>query len=89
MATMPMQAQPMPAGDEMAEPAGAGGIELCIKIAGDGSISVYKETGEDESAEQGAQQVGGIGEALQWALKEFKAMSQGDEQSQLQAGFGE
>ena len=66
------------------------GTELCIKIADDGQITVYKEMGENETAEQSAQPVSDIGQALAWCLKEYKALNtQGkDATSQLQAGFG-
>ena len=64
------------------------GVELCIKVAGDGSISVYKETGEDEAAEQSAEQVSDIGQALAWALKQYKALDSQGSQSQFDAGFG-
>ena len=88
MATSPMMPPAM--GQDGAEPdeADDGGTELCIKVGQDGTISVYKESREGESAEQGAQQVGDIGQALSWCLREYKALSGGDAESQLQAGFG-
>ena len=64
-----------------------GSTELCIKIDQDGTISVYKETGEDETAEQSAQQVQDIGQALAWCLREYKAMGQAGAESQLKAGY--
>lgn len=89
MATLPMMQAPM--GQENAGEGAEddGSTELCIKIAQDGTISVYKEVGEDESAEQTAEQVGDIGQALSWCLKQYKAMSgDSDAMGQLQAGFG-
>ena len=95
MATNPMMRPMMgqeaesPAEDAMPGEEADGGTELVIKIDASGQISVYKEAGEDESAEQTAQQVSDIGQALAWCLKEFKALDQGgDAQSQFQAGFG-
>jgi hypothetical protein len=96
MATNPMMQSPMgqeqegPAEEAMPGEEADGGTELVIKVGADGSISVYKEAGEDESAEQTAQQVSDIGQALAWCLKEFKALNAGggDAQSQFQAGFG-
>ena len=97
MATTPMMQSPMgqeqqgPAAQAMPGEEADGSTELVIKITPDGQISVYKEAGEDESAEQTAQQVSDIGQALAWCLKEFKALNAGggDAQSQFQAGFGE
>lgn len=81
MATSPMM--PMMQGaenpTEAAEPGeemNDGSTELCIKVAPDGQISVYKEGGEAEGAEQAAQPVADIGQALAWCLKEFKAIDQ-------------
>lgn len=91
MATPPMMQQ-APMGQDGAQAADAddGSTELCIKIAQDGTISVYKEAGEDETAEDSAEQVGDIGQALSWCLKQYKALSNGggDAVSQLQSGFG-
>ena len=59
MATNPMMQQPPMADPETQADAAApgedqddGSTELCIKIAQDGTISVYKESGEDEAAQQ-------------------------------------
>lgn len=98
MATNPMMQSPMgqeqegPAEDAMpGEEADGGVVELVIRLSPGGGISVYKEVGEDESAEQSAQDVN-RGQALSWALKEMQAFeagsSGGDAQSQFQAGFG-
>ena len=82
MATNPMMQSPMgqeqegPAEEAMPGEEADGSTELVIKITPDGQISVYKEAGEDESAEQAAQQVSEIGQALAWCLKEFKAIDQ-------------
>ena len=89
MATSPMMQPAM--SQDGSEPAEAddGSTELCIKIAQDGSISVYKEVGEDETAEDSAEQVGDIGQALSWCLKQYKSLNgDGDAVGQLQAGFG-
>ena len=95
MATNPMMQQPPMADpedqNEAPEPGAEqddGSTELCIKIAQDGTISVYKESGEDETAEQSAQQVSDIGQALAWALKEYKSMDSRGATSQFDAGFG-
>lgn len=89
MATSQMMPSPMGQGAESPADDAAGGVELVIKISEDGQISVYKEAGEDESAEQTAEQVGDIGQALSWCLRQYKAMSgDSDAVGQLQAGFG-
>lgn len=89
MATSPMMQAPMGQDEDSEGGAADGGTELCIKIAQDGSISVYKEVGEDETAEDSAEQVGDIGQALSWCLKQYKSLNgDGDAVGQLQAGFG-
>ncbi len=65
-----------------------GATELCIKIDQDGTISVYKETGADETAEESAQPVADIGAALAWVLKTYKGLGNQGAASQFQAGFG-
>ncbi len=90
---MPPQNMPMQDAETPAEAAAPGeeadtGVELCIKIADDGSISVYKETGEDETAEQSAQPVADIGQALAWCLREYKGLDRQGAESQFDAGFG-
>lgn len=89
MATSNMMQRPMGRDAESPIEDAAGGVEFVIKIGEDGHISVYKEAGEDEAAEQTAEQVADIGQALSWCLREYKAMSGGkDAVSDLQAGFG-
>lgn len=80
-----MEASPM-GGQEMAEPAETAGTELCIKIAADGSMTVYKDTG-DGQGEQTAQPAPGIGEALKMVLALYKGLTAGQGASQQQAGF--
>jgi hypothetical protein len=90
MATRPMIP---PADPETAADAAApgedqdGGTEIVLKVAEDGSLSVYQEVGEDESAEQSATPAANIGEALKEILRLYKGLSAGDGQDQLQAGF--
>lgn len=71
----------------------AGSVELCIQIAPDGGMTVYKEMPSQDGAQQESerQEVGDIGQALAAILKLYRAMDQGgkDATSQLQAGFGE
>ena len=67
-----------------------GSVELCIQIAADGSMSVYKETpGQDGAQAEGErQQVSDIGQALAAVLKLYKAMNQGnDAESQFRQGY--
>ena len=45
-----------------------GSTEVCIKIAPDGSLSVYAEGGENEGGEQTAQPAADVGAALKIAL---------------------
>lgn len=84
MATMPMQTADT---DQSVETSGSvddGSEEFVIKRAADGSLSVYVEKGEDESAEQTAQPVGSPGEALQAALQWLKSGPSGGESSEAQ-----
>ena len=100
MATSPMQ--PGFADSEMGEEPDseggnpdsnpAGSVELCIQIAPDGGMTVYKEMPDQDGAQQESerQEVGDIGQALAAVLKLYKAMTAGkDAESQFQAGFGE
>lgn len=81
MATMmkPMMTQDPDAAAEGAEQMGAadeGEVkEFVIRMAADGSLSVYQEVNEDESAEQNAQPVRDIGQACQEVLKWYQASS--------------
>ena len=96
MATSPLQAgfadSEMPDDGMTADDNPQGSVELCIQIAPDGGMTVYKETpneaGEQQESER--QQVADIGQALAAVLKFYKAMGAGnqDATSQLQAGFG-
>ena len=69
-----------------------GSVELCIQIAPDGGMTVYKEMPGQDGAQQESerQQVADIGQALAAILKLYKAMGTAnqDATSQLQAGFG-
>lgn len=64
------------------------GTELCIKIAEDGSLSVYKEVGEDDSGEQNAQPAADIGAALKMILDMYKGLSQSGGDQAFDDGFG-
>lgn len=70
-----------------------GSVELCIQIAEDGSISVYKEMPGADGAQQESerQQVSDIGQALAAILKLYRAMDQGnnDARKQFAEGFGD
>lgn len=97
MATSPMMQgfadSEMPDDGMIADENPAGSVELCIQIAPDGGITVYKEmpneAGDQQESER--QQVADIGQALAAILKLYRALDQGggkDATSQLQAGFG-
>lgn len=96
MATSPLQAgfadSEMPDDGMTADDNPQGSVELCIQVAPDGALTVYKEmpneAGEQQESER--QQVGDIGQALAAVLKLYKALNMGnqDATSQLQAGFG-
>ena len=61
-----MQPGPTPGAPEAEM--GDGSTEVCIKIAPDGSLSVYAEGGENEGGEQTAQPAADVGAALKIAL---------------------
>lgn len=65
----------------------AGDTEICLKVAADGSMSVYTEKAGDESAADSAQPADSIGTALKMILQAYKGLST-DEGDQFQAGFG-
>jgi hypothetical protein len=96
MATSPLQAgfadSEMPDDGMTADDNPAGSVELCIQIAPDGGMTVYKEMPGQDGAQQESerQQVADIGQALAAVLKLYKAMGAAnqDATSQLQAGFG-
>lgn len=70
-----------------------GSVELCIQIAPDGGMTVYKEMpgADGEQQESERQQVSDIGQALAAVLKLYKAMDQGnnDARKQFTEGFGD
>ena len=96
MATSPLQAgfadSEMPDEGMTADDNPQGSVELCIQIAPDGGMTVYKEMPGQDGAQQESerQQVSDIGQALAAVLKLYKAMgnANADATSQLQAGFG-
>ena len=96
MATSPLQAgfadSEMPDDGMTADDNPQGSVELCIQIAPDGGMTVYKEMPGQDGAQQESerQQVSDIGQALAAVLKLYKALNMGnqDATSQLQAGFG-
>ncbi len=93
MATSPMMQgyadSEMPA-DEAGQPATSEGqiAELCIGVMADGTLTVYKETGE-EAAEQESprQSAANIGEALKMVLDLYRAMEPGDGDAAFKGGF--
>lgn len=99
MATMPPQApmaQAAPMENEQAEmmEKPAAGYTICVRVAGDGSLSVgtEKESAEDAAEEYGAgsgfKPAQDIKEALTMALEIFKADGQaGADDAQFDAGF--
>jgi hypothetical protein len=66
----------------------AGESEICIKVAADGSLSVYREGGQGESQPQ---PVADIGQALKAALELYRSIArpEGDAQDQFALGFGD
>lgn len=69
-----------------------GSTEVCIKIAPDGSLSVYAEGGENEAGEQSAQPAADVGAALKIALdliRKAQAAAGGGAapEAQFEAGF--
>ncbi len=96
MATSPLQAgfadSEMPDEGMTADDNPQGSVELCIQIAPDGGMTVYKEMPGQDGAQQESerQQVSDIGQALAAVLKLYRALEgQGkDATAQLQAGFG-
>lgn len=92
MATSPMMQSfadsEMP--DEAGQPATSEGqiAELCIGVMADGTLTVYKETGEEaHETETPRQQAGSIGEALKMVLDLYKAMEPGNGDAAFQAGY--
>lgn len=71
----------------------AGSVELCIQIAPDGGMTVYKEMpgADGQQQESERQQVADIGQALAAVLKLYKAMDAGqnDARKQFTEGFGD
>ena len=93
MATSPLQAgfadSEMPA-DEAGQPATSEGMmaELCIGVMQDGSLTVYKETGEEaQEQESPRQSAASIGEALKMVLDLYKSMAPQGGDDAFQAGY--
>ena len=65
----------------------AGEIEICIAVASDGALTVYKETGDQELAEgaEDRQSAANIGQALKMALDIYRGL--GAAAGSEQAGF--
>ena len=85
MDQMPGAGQDMAAADNDAP----GSTELCISVAADGSLSVYKESGGEESEQESQRQpAADIGQALALVLKLYKGLDQQAASSQFDAGFG-
>lgn len=93
MATSPMMQgfadSEMP-GDAAGQPATGDGqiAELCIAVMADGTLSVYKDGGEEVGEQEGQRQpASSIGEALKMVLDLYKAIEPGNADSAFQAGF--
>lgn len=93
MATSPMMqgfADSEIPGDEAGQPASSEGMmaELCIGVMQDGTLTVYKETG-DEGAETETprQPAASIGEALKMVLDLYKSMQPDSGDDAFQAGY--
>lgn len=82
MATSPMMPGAEPPETEMDD---AGEAEICIKVAPDGTLSVYMEPGGPE------QPAADIGQALKLALEMYRGLDKADAsaQEQFSAGFGQ
>lgn len=83
------QGSERPAPDGMSRPDTdePGSVELCITIAKDGSLSVYKEAEGQESARQPADD---ITQALKMVLMLYREASPtADAEDQMRAGYGE
>lgn len=93
MATSPMMQgfadSEMP-DDEAGQPATSDGMlaELCIGVMQDGSLTVYKETGEEGAeSESPRQNAASIGEALKMVLDLYKSMAPQGGDDAFQAGY--
>ena len=93
MATSPLQSgfadSEMP-DDDAGQPATSDGqiVELCIGVMADGSLTVYKETGEEaQEQESQRQQAASIGEALKMVLDLYKSMAPQGGDDAFQAGY--
>ena len=76
--------------DEAGQPANSEGqtAELCIGVMSDGSLTVYKETGEEAAeSESPRQPAATIGEALKMVLDLYKAMQPASADDAFQAGY--
>lgn len=58
----------------------AGAVEICIKVAPDGRLSVYKETGEEGAMAAPAEEqpAADIGQALKLALDLYRGLDRRD-----------
>lgn len=87
----PMDPSMDPGTDPSADGAGGdGSTEICIKVAADGSLSVYMEQGENEAGEDQSQPAADIGDALKQALdlyRQVAAKQGGDPQAQFDHGY--
>lgn len=93
MATSPLQAgfadSEMP-DDDAGQPATSEGqiAELCIGVMADGTLTVYKETGEEAAeTETPRQPAATIGEALKMVLDLYKSVQPGGGDDAFQAGY--
>jgi hypothetical protein len=71
-----------------------GAVELCIEVAADGTMTVYKEVAGAQGGEMGEQEsqrqpASDIGQALKLVLALYKALPQNGEQDQFAAGFND
>lgn len=64
-----------------------GSTELCIKVAADGSLSVYMEQGDMPTGQPSP--AADIADALKQIVALYRQTSTGDSQDQFNAGFGE
>ena len=97
MATSPMQQgfadSDLPEADDAGQPATSEGqiAKLCIGVMADGSLTVYKETGEEAAEQESPRQPAAtIGEALKMVLMLYRESSPtANAEDQMRAGYGE
>lgn len=93
MATSPMMQgfadSEMPEDGMIPDDNQAGTVELCIQVAPDGTMTVYKEMpGQDGAQQEGQRQpAASIGEALKMVLDLYKSMEPGNGDAAFQAGY--